>query len=294
MACRPSQLSAFRGSITRPTGCPCERFAPWVTQAHASLGSGCAADLGRMGLDTHRVRFEQGFEARSHHGILSPLTGLSRHTRWCITGWWPAVVPTRRSGILSTRFPKPPTGASQAVACGIRVADPTHLAELSRSTPRPDITASRRRRSPTGSPHGCWQRQNRCPNEKRCRHLAHGSRRATSLRTLLDHGQASLIVYVQAVSCAEEPAGNLGNLPNLPLLQLIARPKSQMAGALPWSRVAQHSRDRIYGRDRGLPDPRQPNDACHTHRRFIPALPSSLDREEPHDRYGNRDHPYHL
>ena len=35
------------------------------------------AELGPVGF---RTRFR-----RSHHGILSSLTGLSRHTRWCMT-----------------------------------------------------------------------------------------------------------------------------------------------------------------------------------------------------------------
>ena len=47
-------LNAFRGSITRPTS-SCERFAPWVTPGPRITRFRLAADLGRMGLDTHRV-----------------------------------------------------------------------------------------------------------------------------------------------------------------------------------------------------------------------------------------------
>ena len=36
-------------------GLPCERFAPWVTPGPRITRFRLAADLGRMGLDTHRV-----------------------------------------------------------------------------------------------------------------------------------------------------------------------------------------------------------------------------------------------
>ncbi len=48
-------LNAFRGSITRRLRAPCERFAPWVTPGPRITRFRLAADLGRMGLDTHRV-----------------------------------------------------------------------------------------------------------------------------------------------------------------------------------------------------------------------------------------------
>ena len=59
---------------------PVNASRPRSPQAHASLGSGWWPTLAGWGwIPTgFRTRFR-----RSHHGILSPLTGLSRHTRWC-------------------------------------------------------------------------------------------------------------------------------------------------------------------------------------------------------------------
>ena len=61
---------------------PVNASRPGSPQAHASLGSGWWPTLAGWGwIPTGcRTRFR-----RSHHGILSPLTGLSRHTRWCTT-----------------------------------------------------------------------------------------------------------------------------------------------------------------------------------------------------------------
>ena len=61
---------------------PVNASRPRSPQAHASLGSGWWPTLAGWGwIPTGvRTRFR-----RSHHGILSPLTGLSRHTRWCTT-----------------------------------------------------------------------------------------------------------------------------------------------------------------------------------------------------------------
>ena len=60
---------------------PVNASRPGSPQAHASLGSGWWPTLAGWGwIPTgFRTRFR-----RSHHGILSPLTGLSRHTRWCM------------------------------------------------------------------------------------------------------------------------------------------------------------------------------------------------------------------
>ena len=72
-------------------GLPVNASRPGSPQAHASLGSGWRPTLaGWDWLPTGlRTRFQ-----RSHHGILSPLTGLSRHTRWCTNRSWHATVPT--------------------------------------------------------------------------------------------------------------------------------------------------------------------------------------------------------
>ena len=61
-------------------GLPVNASRPGSPQAHASLGSGWRPTL--AGWDWFPTGFRTRFQ-RSHHGILSPLTGLSRHTRWC-------------------------------------------------------------------------------------------------------------------------------------------------------------------------------------------------------------------
>ena len=69
---------------------PVNASRPRSPQAHASLGSGWWPTLAGWGwIPTgFRTRFR-----RSHHGILSPLTGLSRHTRCCTNRDWPARCP---------------------------------------------------------------------------------------------------------------------------------------------------------------------------------------------------------
>ena len=73
-------------------GLPVNASRPGSPQAHASLGSGWWPTLAGWGwIPTgFRTRFR-----RSHHGILSSLTGLSRHTRWC-------TAPQPRSGRRSS------------------------------------------------------------------------------------------------------------------------------------------------------------------------------------------------
>ena len=68
-------------------GLPVNASRPGSPQAHASLGSGWRPTLaGWDWIPTGcRTRFQ-----RSHHGILSPLTGLSRHTRCCTNHHGPA------------------------------------------------------------------------------------------------------------------------------------------------------------------------------------------------------------
>ena len=43
------------GAQSRGLRTPCERFAPWVTPGPRITRFRLVADLGRMGLDTHRV-----------------------------------------------------------------------------------------------------------------------------------------------------------------------------------------------------------------------------------------------
>ena len=71
-------------------GLPVNASRPGSPQAHASLGSGWRPTLaGWEWFPTGcRTRFR-----RSHHGILSPLTGLSRHTRCCVNRNWPRALP---------------------------------------------------------------------------------------------------------------------------------------------------------------------------------------------------------
>ena len=51
---RPSHSMHF-GAQSRGLRAPCERFAPWVTPGPRITRFRLAADLGRMGLNTHRV-----------------------------------------------------------------------------------------------------------------------------------------------------------------------------------------------------------------------------------------------
>ena len=62
-------------------GLPVNASRPGSPQDHASLGSGWRPTL--AGWDWLPTGFQTRFQ-RSHHGILSSLTGLSRHTRWCM------------------------------------------------------------------------------------------------------------------------------------------------------------------------------------------------------------------
>ena len=80
-------------------GLPVNASRPGSPQAHASLGSGWRPTL--AGWDWIPTGFRTRFR-RSHHGILSPLTGLSRHTRCCTNRHGPARCP--------------PTGSSRADA----------------------------------------------------------------------------------------------------------------------------------------------------------------------------------
>ena len=80
-------------------GLPVNASRPGSPQAHASLGSGWRPTL--AGWDWIPTGFRTRFQ-RSHHGFLSPLTGLSRHTRCCTNRHGPARCP--------------PTGSSRADA----------------------------------------------------------------------------------------------------------------------------------------------------------------------------------
>ena len=66
------------GAQSRSLRAPCERFAPWVTPGPRITRFRLAADLGRMGLDTHRVSNKVS-KITSRH--LVPLDRASPGTR---------------------------------------------------------------------------------------------------------------------------------------------------------------------------------------------------------------------
>ena len=87
-------------------GLPVNASRPGSPQAHASLGSGWRPTL--AGWDWLPTGFRTRFQ-RSHHVILSPLTGLSRHTRCCMKnycGWrpCPTLLRTLRRSHTTRRF----------------------------------------------------------------------------------------------------------------------------------------------------------------------------------------------
>ena len=84
---RPSHSMHFGAQSRGAYGLPVNASRPGSPQAHASLGSGWRPTL--AGWDWIPTGFRTRFR-RSHHGILSPLTGLSRHTRCCTNRHGPA------------------------------------------------------------------------------------------------------------------------------------------------------------------------------------------------------------
>ena len=101
---------------------PVNASRPGSPQAHASLGSGWWPTLAGWGwIPTgFRTRFR-----RSHHGILSPLTGLSRHTRW------------RTESRIRSRRPTPARTCSSAAAVDERLGGLPH-----RRTPTGGVVAA--------------------------------------------------------------------------------------------------------------------------------------------------------
>ena len=89
-------------------GLPVNASRPGSPQAHASLGSGWRPTL--AGWDWIPTGFRTRFR-RSHHGILSSLTGLSRHTRCCTNRHGPHDA-TRHDPHLPMRYD---TGRPRAV-----------------------------------------------------------------------------------------------------------------------------------------------------------------------------------
>ena len=89
------------GAQSRGLRAPCERFAPWVTPGPRITRFRLAADLGRMGLDTHRVSnkvskitsrhlvlLDRAFPAHALvHGDFSPKNILISDTKVVIIDW---------------------------------------------------------------------------------------------------------------------------------------------------------------------------------------------------------------
>ena len=93
-------------------GLPVNASRPGSPQAHASLGSGWRPTL--AGWDWIPTGFRTRFR-RSHHVILSPLTGLSRHTRCCMNTHcgWGGVARTSRDPPQEPHYGDEVEGSSQ-------------------------------------------------------------------------------------------------------------------------------------------------------------------------------------
>ena len=146
-------------------GLPVNASRPGSPQAHASLGSGWRPTL--AGWDWIPTGFRTRFQ-RSHHGILSPLTGLSRHTRCCTNRHWPArCSPTGSSPADAIRHLSAESGhpiedltAEDDFRGGVdngwgRAVGPVWLAEVSAGCPGPGGSvrggSGRRIRRPRGA-----------------------------------------------------------------------------------------------------------------------------------------------
>ena len=98
---RPSQTMHF-GAQSRGLRAPCERFAPGVTPGPRITRFRLAADLGRMGLDTHRVSNKVSKITSRHLVPLDrafpahALVHESKLGRCCVNRNWHGTLPTRR------------------------------------------------------------------------------------------------------------------------------------------------------------------------------------------------------
>ena len=108
---RPSRPMHF-GAQSRVPCTPCERFAPWVTPGPRITRFRLVADLGRMGLDTHRgsnkvskitsrhlVPLDRAFPAHAlvHDSKLTDSEVWARFAGWDSAGNGAMTMPVRLS-----------------------------------------------------------------------------------------------------------------------------------------------------------------------------------------------------
>ena len=173
-------------------GLPVNASRPGSPQAHASLGSGWRPTL--AGWDWLPTGFRTRFQ-RSHHGILSPLTGLSRHTRWCMA----------RS--YGTGPPSPERGSRHSVTVGH--AEPGHRVE-----------------NPAGESH-----LHALPYQRATRHGS-ADDRLVPIDRVLDHGAPAVACSLGPLAAAEFV--DRADVP-VPLLQRSRRSWTQLGIASRWN-----------------------------------------------------------
>ena len=115
---RPSQTMHV-GAQSRGLRAPCERFAPWVTPGPRITRFRLAADLGRMGLDTHRVSNKVSKITSRHlvpldrafpaHALLHSATrqGWSKGSDDAVTSGMSHPLLKLSGGLVTTTLPSP-------------------------------------------------------------------------------------------------------------------------------------------------------------------------------------------
>ena len=122
---RPAH-SLHVGAQSRGLRAPCERFAPWVSPGPRITRFRLAADLGRMGLDTHRVSNKVSTITSRH------LVPLDRA--------FPAHALVHESKLTGSI---PTVGASPTNGVRVRPAKPSHLIHGCCTRGRPQSPALR-------------------------------------------------------------------------------------------------------------------------------------------------------
>ena len=138
---RPSHSMHF-GAQLRGLRAPCERFAPWVTPGPRITRFRLAADLGRMGLDTHRVSnkvpkitsrhlvpLDRAFPAHTlHHRPEENEYGLWKCENLSVLARFPSPYGNRSVVSTGTVFPQPssrldaPPRAARPEGCNHRAS----------------------------------------------------------------------------------------------------------------------------------------------------------------------------